>query len=847
MKKTHGSKTHFSYILAVSLGIILVFSVLFFGYIRNFEQTLKEENRIRLSEVSVYIAGYMEKMLSEQQVELEILVSAVSEMEDESAQVQYLGGMSEQLGFEYIGIAGEDGQLHSTAFQKPERIGDRAFYRALVNDEPYISDITRQIFYDRAVGGIVIGVPVLGGKKQMLLAMVSTEKLGEDVQVESFGGRGYTYIINTNGDLVLHARAMEYNNLFQSMQNVSFTSGYSLDAMKNDIAGQKEGMTEYYDFNVEKYAYYRPMGINGWYVVSTVPAGVITAKTAVLSQNLIMLCVASMVVFLALIAAVCVMFLRMEGRRRETQAKSAFLANMSHDMRTPMNAIIGMTSIAGAHADEPDTVRDCLKKISFSSNHLLGLINDLLDMAMIESGKIELKNHGFSFADVFESVIANIYPLVRNRNQHFAVRLHQVDQEHFFGDELRLSQIFINILTNAVKFTPEGGEITVDVEELERRDGDRVWFRFSFTDNGIGMKPEFLGRIFHAFAREQDSKVSKVEGSGLGMAITRRIVDLMGGQITVESEEGKGTTFHVVLPFQTCEEQNLETPVLCSPVLLAGGDARQADETIRLLEKYGVQADWAANTEEAMQYLKKAGPDKYQAVLIDREFFAHDGTGNEPGVKTEAGAESANGAEIISQVKCISDVCGNDTVLILADYDWSDIRFKAVRSGITTFVQKPLFWSSLKLCLQVSQDVSSETEFTEPGSYDFGGKRILIAEDNEMNLEIIQSILTETGALVSSTKNGAECAAAFRHSREGEFDLILMDIQMPVMNGYEAARQIRAAERPDSDIPIFAMSANAYAEDKQKAAAAGMSGYLTKPIDLKVWLEEISRCLKGKV
>ena len=843
MKKTHGSKTHFSHILAVSLGIIIVFSVLFLGYIRNFEQTLKEENRVRLSEVSVYIANYMEKMLSEQQVELEILVSAVSEMEDEEARVQYLGEMSEQLGYEYIGIAGEDGRLHSTAFQKPELMEDRAFYRALVNDEPYISDITRQIFYDRAAGGIVMGVPILSGQKQMLVAMVSTEKLGEDVQVESFGGKGYTYIINTNGDLVLHARAMEYNNLFQSMQNVSFTSGYSLDGMKNDIAGQKEGMTEYRDFNVEKYAYYRPMGINGWYVVSTVPAGVITARTAVLSQNLIILCIASMIVFLVLIAAVCVMFLRMEGRRRETQAKSAFLANMSHDMRTPMNAIIGMTSIAGAHADEPDTVRDCLKKISFSSNHLLGLINDLLDMAMIESGKIELKNTGFSFADVFENVIADIYPLVRNKNQHFAVCLHHMEHEQFLGDELRLTQIFINILTNAVKFTPEGGEITVDVEELEKRDGDRVWFHFSFTDNGIGMKPEFLERIFHAFTREQDSKVSKIEGSGLGMAITRQIVDLMEGQITVESEEGKGTVFHVILPFQACEERKMEAPLLYSPVLLAGGDESQADEAVRLLEKYGVKADWAANIEETTQYLKKTGQDRYRAVLIDREFLGHDGAEHETGAENEIGAESATGAELISQVKYISDACGNDTILILADYDWSDIRFRAVRSGITAFVQKPLFRSSLKRCLQASQDAISGSEFTEPGSYDFGGKRILIAEDNEMNLEIIQSILTETGALVSSTKNGAECAAAFRHSREGEFDLILMDIQMPVMNGYEAARQVRAMERPDSDIPIFAMSANAYAEDKQKAAAAGMSGYLTKPIDIKIWLEEIRRCL----
>ncbi len=830
MKKAYENKIRFSYIVAVSLGIIIVFSVLFSGYIRNFDHTLKEENRTRLSEVSVYIASYMEKMLSEQQVELDILASAVSKLEDREAQVRYLGEMSEKLGFEYVGIAGEDGLLYAAAFQDALPVADEAFYKAAMSGQPYISDITRQIFYDRAVGGIVIAVPVPGEQGRVIAAMVSTARLGEDVQVESFGKKGYTYIINTNGDLILHARAMEYNNLFQSMQNVSFTSGYSLDAMKKDIADQKEGMTQYYDFNVEKYAYYRPMGINGWYVVSTVPAGVITERTAVLSRNLILLCIASMLAFVALIAAVCIMFLRMEGRRRETQAKSAFLANMSHDMRTPMNAIIGMTSIAGAHADEPDTVRDCLKKISFSSSHLLGLINDLLDMAMIESGKIELRNGEFYLADVFETTVANIYPLVRGKQQHFSVSFHHIEHEHFCGDELRLSQIFNNILTNAVKFTPNEGTITVDVEELERRDEGRAWYCFAFSDNGIGMKPEFLERIFTAFSREQDSKVSKIEGVGLGMAITRRIVDLMEGQITVESEEGKGTVFRVTLPFLICGDQEAEAAALYTPVLLVGGDAGQEEEVIRILEHNCVRADRAADAAGALRLLEKAGPDQYQAVIIDREAFE------------DARVQGENGT--ISFDEAMSRLCGRDTVLVLADYDWSDIRLRAEEAGIAAFVQKPLFWSSLRRCLLKSQDIRSGAGFTEPGSYDFKGKKILIAEDNEMNLEIIQSILTETGAVVSCTRNGEECTEAFRCSREGAFDLILMDIQMPVMNGYEAARQIRAMERPDFGIPIFAMSANAYAEDKKEAAAAGMSGYLTKPINLREWLEEIGRCLK---
>lgn len=821
MKKLREKHTHFSYILAASLCIIIIFSVLFSKYIRYFDQTLKEENRSRLSEVSVYITGYMEKMLSEEQLELSLLASSVTMLDDREAQMQYLGEMSEKLGFEYIGIAGEDGQLYASAFQKPEPVSEKEFYKAAMNGESYISDITRQIFYDRAVGGIIIAVPVPGEKNQMLAAMVSTAKLGEDVQVKSFGNEGYSYIINAKGDLILHARAMEYNNLFQSMGNVTFTPGYSLDAMKADIINQQEGMTEYYDFNVEKYVYYRPMGINGWTVVSTVPAGVITERTAALSRNLIIICGASMIAFLALIAAVCFMFLRMEGRRRENQAKSAFLANMSHDMRTPMNAIIGMTSIAGAHAEEPNTVRDCLKKINFSSRHLLGLINDILDMARIESGKIQLNHEEFSLSDVFESTVDIIYPLVREKHQQFSVRLHHISHERFCGDGLRLSQIFINILTNAVKFTPDGGTIVVDVKELPGGDGGRTKLLFTFADNGIGMKADFLNEIFTTFAREQDSRVNKVEGIGLGMAITRQIVEIMEGQIDVRSKDGKGTEFRVTLPLDISREEESDW-IMCTPVLLAGGDEGQAKETVSMLKQKGVKADWAADVPGALRLLQSAGENGYQAVLIDRDIF-------------ESGGAPA-----------LCKACEGTVKLGLADYDWSDIQSEATEMGINVFIQKPLFPSVLEHFLAMEQNYLRAPEFTKPGSYDFSGKHILLAEDNEMNMEIIQSILLETGVQVCCTKNGAECSRVFKNSREGYFDLILMDIQMPVMNGYEATVQIRAMKRPDSGIPIFAMSANAYADDIEKAKSAGMTGYLTKPIDLLVWLEEIGRSLAAE-
>lgn len=820
MKKPDQSRVHFYFILAALVCMLSVFGVVFFSYIHRFDRTLEEENRSRLSEVSGYIVNYMEKMLSEQQIELEILAYSVSGMDELEQQIAYLGEMAEALGYEYIGIAGSDGMLHASAFQEPEAVSEEAYFKAAIGGEPYISDITRQIFYDRAVGGVIVAVPVPGANKQMVAAMISTLKLGENIQVESFGKEGYSYIINAEGDLILHARAMEYNNLFQSMQNLEFSSGYSLDAMKADIQSQQEGMVEYYNFDIEKYAYYRPMGINGWTVVSTVPTGVITERTAVLSRDLAVLCGASMLVFLVLLTCMYTMFLRMESRKKENQAKSAFLANMSHDMRTPMNAIIGMTAIAGTHVNEPDTVRDCLKKINLSSNHLLGLINDILDMARIESGKIILCDDKLLFPEVMESTINIIYPLVRVKNQDFSVRLHHIKHERLVGDKLRLSQVFINILTNAVKFTPEGGRITVDVEELPQQNENEAVFQFTVADNGIGMKPEFLKYIFSAFTREQDSKVNKIEGSGLGMAITKQIVDLMNGQIEVESKEGEGSAFRVRLTFSIWEEAQEEPAMLCKSVLLVGDDEEQGIETMRTLTKAGVRAEWTGNVNTAVRLFSEAGDDTWQAVLIDRDIFNH------------------------GEAETICKACRGKTLLVLTAYDWDDIRSEAEQIGITHFIQKPLFASVLRRSLNAVLADECQMEFTEPGSFDFGGRRILLAEDNEMNMEIIRNILLETGADIAGTKNGAECVETFAGLPEGSFDLILMDIQMPVMNGYDAAKMIRSMDRSDAGIPIFAMSANAYAEDMEQAKLAGMSGYLTKPINLKLWLKEIRACLE---
>ena len=497
------------------------------------------------------------------------------------------------------------------------------------------------------------------------------------------------------------------------------------------------------------------------------------------------------------------------------KAKSTFLSNMSHDIRTPMNAIIGFTTLAVSNIDDKERVRDYLGKILSSSNHLLSLINDILDMARIDSGKIILVNEKMLLPEVIESAINIIYPLVRAKKQEFSVRLHNVAHESLKGDELKVSQILINILTNAVKFTQEGGSITVDVEELKQPDEKKAVFQIAIADNGIGIKPEFLNHIFTAFVREQDSKVNKIEGSGLGMAITKRIVDLMNGQIQVESQEGKGSTFRVKLPFDLWEDEETVHPIRCQSVLLVGDSETQGMETARTLMKAGVNSAWVADAQTAVSRITDSGEGFFQAVLIDRDIFNH------------------------GQAEKVCKACGEQTKLALAAYDWDDIRSEAEQMGISYFIQKPLFRSVLQASLNAMLDHECLMETTEPGSFDFSGRTILLAEDNDLNREIICNILLETGADIVCTKDGAECVETFADQPEGRFDQILIDIQMPVMNGYDAAKKIRSLDRTDSNIPIFAMSANAYAEDMEQAQAAGMTGYLTKPINLEIWLKEI--------
>lgn len=494
------------------------------------------------------------------------------------------------------------------------------------------------------------------------------------------------------------------------------------------------------------------------------------------------------------------------------RAKSDFLSHMSHDIRTPMNAIVGMTDIARAHLHEPEKMRDCLDKITLSSKHLLGLINDVLDMSRIENGNIMISAAPLSLSELLENVVTITQPNIKARDQHFSVSLHHIRHEWYRSDALRLRQILINLLSNASKFTPPQGSITVTIEE-EAQGPARSLLRIGVRDTGKGMEPAYLVHLFEPFTREADSRVDKTEGSGLGMAITKRLVELLDGTITVESAPGQGTAFTVTLPMEV-EETPPEDEALPALRILVVDDSPETREYMaNALSELGVHAVCAEGGADAVGQAARAqaAGTPFDAVLLDWKMPGVDGLETARRIRAQAG--------------------GAVPILLMSAYDRSDIEAQAHEVGIRGFLQKPVFRSTLYHGIR--QFVMGEARRpAQTQSYDFTGRRILLAEDNDLNREIATALLERTGALVDTAANGNACVACFADAPIGYYELILMDIQMPELDGLEAARIIRSLDRADASVPIVAMTADAFAEDVEAARRAGMDGHIAKPIDI---------------
>ncbi|WWR16967.1 response regulator [Lachnospiraceae bacterium JLR.KK008] len=521
----------------------------------------------------------------------------------------------------------------------------------------------------------------------------------------------------------------------------------------------------------------------------------------------------------------------LEQAEAANEAKSKFLSNMSHDIRTPMNGIIGMTAIAGAHLDDQERVADCLKKITVASKHLLGLINEVLDMSKIESGRVDLNEEAFNLSDLVDNLLTMSKAQIRAHQHELVVNINNVIHEKVIGDSLRIQQVFMNLMGNAIKYTPDGGEIKLTISEKKTNRKKTGFYEIVFEDNGIGMSEEFVQRIFEPFARADDGRISKIQGTGLGMPIARNITRMMGGDIAVESRLHEGSRFTVTFLLELQEEEEISYDKFIDlSVLVVDDDSMSCESACDMLDGMGMKSEWVLSGKEAVARVaqRHESGDDFFAVIVDWKMPEMDG---------------------VTTTMEMRKIVGDDIpIIIISAYDWSDIEQEARKAGADAFIGKPLFKSRMVSLFHEFVEGAQEekkdkdTPLEDLGKLDLSDKRVLLVEDNELNAEIAQEILEMTGIKVELAENGSVAVDMVAAAAPGYYDIVLMDIQMPLMNGYEATRAIRAFDRKDTkELPIIAMTANAFVEDVHASKGAGMNGHMAKPLDLRVLSEVLHK------
>lgn len=822
-------------LLITGFGMLIIITLIFNAML--IRQTAYEEGSRHLDELSAQIASSIEKQSRGQWNMLDLFYRYFADLSSDDWTVLngYIKDKKEAFGFDSLCLVDEDAMYYDGEMSF-SLLSNREVTTTLLTDrQPIILD---NMF--SAEGRLIFLIPiekqVVGGKTVCALGVVyNSRNLFDMLNIQAFDGELRMYIIHQDG--VALFRTSQENiltgyNIINSLGEAEFKRG-SLDSFRNNIRGGRQELMTVQLENREYYLNHTPVEVNDWQLVTMVPVNVVSGRL-MRSTMITFLClfvVGTLIVlaFILLYSDSTRKVLKAEEVARKAaesanESKSRFLSNMSHDIRTPMNAIIGMTRIAQDHIEEPVKVKDCLKKIDLSGRLLVGLINDILDMSKIESGKMSLNNDTASLVELMQNLVSITQPTVFRKNQIFNIRLHDIRHESLIFDSLRLNQVMINLLGNAVKFTPEGGSISLDVTEEAAEDEKLVHLVFKVADTGIGISREFQKNLFTSFTRERDSKIDKIEGSGLGLAITKMIVTMMGGTITVESEPGRGSVFTVEMDFPVAgAPEEMSLPAI--HVLVADDDPDTCRSAAGYLRELGARADAAYGGREAVKMVKEAvsDGDDYHIIFLDWRMPDLEGT---------------------DTAREIREVVGDDVpILIISAYDWNGIEVEAGEAGINGFIQKPFFKSTLYHNIQkyyLRCDLEQPKEELERNA--LSGKRLLLVDDNEINLEIAQEMLSYTGAVVETARDGQEAVEHFRNSPVGYYAMIFMDIQMPVMNGYEATRAIRQMERADAgQVLIFAMTADAFADDIELAKRVGMDAHFAKPLDMSAMLKEIRK------
>lgn len=693
--------------------------------------------------------------------------------------------------------------------------------------------------------GTAAHYPMKNGKTSTaIIGGLPSSYIGDILALDEKNQYCDSYIIRRNGSFVIR-NVKGYDNYFDLIaanpddyfgsNEMEYTNKLKAAIENNENFGE---VISFGDNRLQVYCTRLPH--SEWFLITEMPTGSLNAAVSNLGDKWISLSLVSCAVILLALSLVFAKYygislhqvdelnIAKEEAMSASRAKSDFFSNMSHDIRTPMNAIVGMTTIALNHLDNKDQVKHCLENITLSSRHLLGLINDVLDMSKIESGNMTLNIEKFSLRELTEGVIRIILPQVKAKDQSFDVFTENIIAENIFCDYVRLNQVLLNLLSNAVKFTPPGGSIHMYLYEEPSPLGEGyVRVHIDVKDTGIGMSEEFLKVVFESFARENDKKVRRIEGAGLGMAITKYIVDALGGTIEVQSEKDLGSVFRVTLDLESADisDEDMVLPPL--KMLIVDDDKPLCLTTAESLKEIGVEADWTLSGEEAVELVKSHNEqgDPYKIIMIDWRLPDKDGISTAHDIRKYAG----------------SDV----PLLLISAYDWAEIEDDAKNAGINGFISKPLFKSTLYYGLKpyIDQELSNLTEAASETKYNFKGKRVLVAEDNDLNWEIVDTLLSEYGFELELAKNGKECVEKFEASPTNYYDIILMDIQMPIMSGIDAASAIRSSSRPDNNIPIIAMTANAFSDDIVLCIESGMDAHIAKPINIADVLKTMNKYL----
>ena len=832
-------------LVAVSILCILVFSSLAARMNDRGAETIREIGEIYMDGMSRQVDTHFKTIIELRLSQVGALVDSVppaSSDVDTSALVS-LTYNARARGFDCLAFYTAEGNFDMIYGAQVSLDDPGAFQKSLQSGEGNVAVGTD----DQGSHMILMGIPAPyslqdGQQCIALVAGLPSSYIGETLSLTMEDPKIHYSVIRKDGSVIIRGNGIEEGNYFDCIREFyEDTPEKSAREYLREIQTAIELDQDYSStVSIEgerRNLHCTKLPDSEWYLILSMPYGALDRSIYNLGNQWNVTALSSCLLILGVLLLVFVGYFRLtkkqlqaldaarETAERANKAKSEFLSNMSHDIRTPMNGIVGMTAIASANIDNTAQVQHCLKQITASSRHLLGLINDILDMSKIESGKMTLNIEQVSLKDIMQGVVNIIQPQIREKQQYFNVYIQDIPIENVCSDSLRLSQILLNLLGNAIKFTPEEGSIQVVLyEEPSPLGGHYIRTHLRVKDNGIGMTKEFQEKIFESFIREDNARVQKTEGAGLGMSITKFIVEAMGGTITVDSAPGKGTEFHVTLDMEKGIDKEEDMTLPAWNLLIIDDDEMVCESAVTSLKSLGVLADWATDGDTALQMVEKrlAQDQEYHIILLDRTLLQTDS---------------------LETARRLRRRCGNEVpILLVSAGDRSDLSIEAADAGISGYISKPLFRSTLFFALRPFAGGEAARSCEEaPAPVDFAGKRILLAEDNDLNREIANELLSELGFTLDWAENGKVCVERFENSEEGWYDAVLMDLRMPVMNGFEAAEAIRAFERADAGtIPILAMSADVFDDDIRHCLDCGMDAHMAKPIDV----EKVARLLK---